>query len=363
MGMSGKTEKPTPKRIRDARKEGRVARSQELIAASGLLIGVMLLTGPGSGIVSELSGMLVDAVNAVAFVDTGSLDLQEMFINIVWRLGPSLAILMVGVMLTSILVTGVQTQFLWNTKGLKPDFKRLNPIQGIKNKFFSIRGAAELAKSILKLVVIGWVAYSFLTSHYEEVLNLGNFTLKSGIAVWMDLAVSLAIRVGTAYLLLAIIDYIYQRWEYMRSLRMTKQEIKEEYKQAEGDPLLKGRIRGQQRQMAQRRMMSKVPDATVVITNPTHFAVALEYSPELMAPVVVAKGAYKVAERIIEIAKEKEVPVIQNVPLARGLYRAVEIDQEISPEFYRAVAEVLAYIFKMKPQKKAVRPAASGINN
>jgi flagellar biosynthetic protein FlhB len=186
----------------------------------------------------------------------------------------------------------------------------------------------------------------------STLMMLGQMELSYGLGVWVELGFGLCTRVASVYLVVAIADYIYQRWQYTRGLKMTKEEIKEEYKQQEGDPMLKGRIRAQQRKMARMRMMSNVPKASVVITNPTHLAVAIQYDHDSMvAPKVVAKGAHLVAFRIADIARENGVPVVQNIPLARAVFQAVEIDQEIPPELYAAMAEILVYVYRLKGQK------------
>jgi flagellar biosynthetic protein FlhB len=204
------------------------------------------------------------------------------------------------------------------------------------------------------------VAYGFLQENAASVLALSQLPLREGLALWGGLAYGLALRVGGAYLVLAAADYFYQRWNLMRSLKMTKEEIKEEMRNQEGDPMLKGRIRGEQRRFARQRMLSKVPKADVVITNPTHFAVALQYERDRMrAPQVVAKGAALVALRIREAARDAGVPIVENPPLARSLYRLAELDQEIPPELYMAVAEVLAFVYRLKTQRLPAAPLAS----
>ena len=231
-----------------------------------------------------------------------------------------------------------------------PDFKRI----------FSGSGLIELGRALLKLALVGWVAYSYLKGQVIALSDLGQMDLASGVSKWVDLASTLAIRVGSAYLVLAAADYAFQRWRFMRSMRMTKEEIKEDYKRSEGDPFLRGRIRAQQRRMARNRMMSNVPKAKVVITNPTHFAVALDYDPDNMtAPRVLAKGAFHVAQKIVDIARKNSVPIVQNVPLARALYKSVEVDQEISPDLYLAVAEVLAYVYRLRTPGAQLQPSAA----
>jgi flagellar biosynthetic protein FlhB len=240
-----------------------------------------------------------------------------------------------------------QTQFLWASKKIGFDAKRLNPLEGFK-RIFSKHGLIELLRSLLKLGLVSWVAYGFLRTNADQLILLLQHDLTTSVSKFVGLAISLTIRVGGMYLILAAADYAYQRWELYKNLRMSKEEIKEENKRSEGDPMLKSRVRGMQRQMARGRMMANVPKATVVITNPTHLAVAIEYQDGMQAPKVLAKGPYRVAERIVKIAKEHHVPVIQNIPLARALYKTVEVGQEISPDLYLAIAEVLAYVYKLR---------------
>ncbi len=196
--------------------------------------------------------------------------------------------------------------------------------------------------------------YDYLRDQISALLHLADLDFTSAIAVWSDIAITLAIRVGAAFLILAFADYAYQRWSYRRSLMMSKEEVKEEMKRSEGDPMIKNRIRGQMRRMLRAIMMANVPKADVVITNPTHLAVAIRYDPETMnAPVVVAKGAYLIAQRIVQIAIANHIPVVQNIPLARALYKTVEIDQEIPPELYVAMAEVLAHVYALRQKVPA----------
>jgi flagellar biosynthesis protein FlhB len=260
---------------------------------------------------------------------------------------PSFAFLLVGLMLTGIAITMGQTQFLWAGKKIGFDFKRLNPLEGFK-RIFSAKGLIELLRSLLKLGWVSWVAYSFLRAHYYELFSFPQYDLSTAVTTFINLSFSLILRIGGMYLILAVADYAYQRWDLYKHLRMSKEEIKEENKRSEGDPMLKSRVRGMQRQMARGRMMANVPKATVVITNPTHLAVAIEYQEGMKAPKVLAKGPYRVAERIVKIAKENHIPVIQNIPLARAIYKTIEIGQEISPDLYLAMAEVLAYVYKLR---------------
>jgi flagellar biosynthetic protein FlhB len=307
-----------------------------------------LLKGPGTALVNAIRDLIVTSINTLPSAVINEDSLRTRLYSIVSTMVPSFGLILIGLLVTGVSVTLVQTGFLWAGKKIGFDFKRLNPLTGLK-RIFSGSGLIELGRALLKLAMVGWVAYSYLKSQVTALSDLGLMDMASGVSKWVDLASTLAIRVGSAYLVLAAADYAFQRWRFMRSMRMTKEEVKEDFKRSEGDPFLRGRIRAQQRRLARNRMMSNVPKAKVVITNPTHFAVALDYNPDAMtAPKVLAKGAFHVAQKIVEIAKQNSVPIVQNVPLARALYKSVDVDQEISPDLYLAVAEVLAYVYRLK---------------
>jgi flagellar biosynthetic protein FlhB len=258
--------------------------------------------------------------------------------------------LIFALMIIGVMTTLVQTNFLWASKRPFFDGSRLNPINGFK-RIFSKQGFIEMLKSLLKLLLVGWPVYTFLMANFSNIIEMIRMPLSQEINQWVNLGTSLMWRVAGSYIILAAADYAYQRWNYTRQLRMSKQEVVDDLKKSEGDPFLRGRIRQQQRRMAQSRMMSKVPKADVIVTNPTHYAVAIMYdSNKMEAPVVVAKGAFNVAQRIVEIAKENKVPVVQNVPLARAMYKMVDVDQPIPPEMYVAMAEVLAYVYRLRNQ-------------
>ncbi len=345
--MSDKTEAPTHRRLEEARQEGQVARSLELNTAVILLVGTLLLRGPGAELVRLIKELIVSSILMMPDIEVSGTWLKDFAFQQVMSFAPTIGVILAGLLISGVSVTLVQTGFLWANKKIGFDFKRVNPISGFK-RIFSGQGLIELGRALLKLALVGYVAYSFLKAHMQEILYLGNNDLASGVTEWSQLALTLGIRVGSAYLALAAADYAFQRWRFTRSMRMTKEEVKEDFKRSEGDPFLRGRIRAQQRKIARTRMMSNVHKAKVVVTNPTHFAVALDYDADAMhAPRVLAKGAFHVAQRIVDIARENHVPVIQNVPLARSLYRMVEVDQEIPPEMYLAVAEVLAYVYRL----------------
>jgi flagellar biosynthesis protein FlhB len=358
--LSDKTEAPTARRKSEARDEGRVARSQELNSAAALLIGAWLLKNFGGKMVVELENIIYTSISTMSNTVPTTDQLQFTLVNDILRLLPNLGFILVGLLATGLSITWAQTGLLWAKKRIGFDFNRLNPISGFK-RLFSMNGVVELIKAILKLAVVGWVAYSFLRAHLPDILALAQTDIRSGVAQWVSLALTLMMNIATTFFVVAVIDYSYQRWQFTRSMKMTKEEVKEDMKRSEGDPFIKSRIRSQQRRMARMRMMANVPKADVVITNPTHLAVAINYhSEEMTAPKVLAKGAHHVAERIVAIARENDIPVIQNIPVARALYRTVEVDQEIPPELYTAIAEVLAFVYR---QRRPSSPLVQGFTS
>jgi len=354
--MADKTEAPTQRRLEDSRSEGKVARSIELNSAAALLGSALLLRGPGSTLALSFRDLVVEMISQIPRADITQAWLQQTFITFCLRVLPSLGLFLGGLMIIGVSVTLAQTRMLWASKKVGFDFKRLDPISGFK-RIFSARGLIELGRALLKLGLIGWVAYSFLSANYPQIIMLGQYDLVTGITNFIDLVYSLMMRVGSTYLILAIADYVYQRWDLMRNLRMSKQEVKEDMKRSEGDPMLKSRIRAQQRRMARGRMMSNVPKATVVVTNPTHLAIAIEYHEGMSAPRVLAKGAMRVAQKIVALARENNIPIVQNIPLAHSIYNTIAIDQEITSDLYLAMAEVLAYVFRIRGKLTVAQPS------
>ncbi len=357
--MADKTEAPTGSRIREARERGQVARSIEMNAAVGLVASIWLLTGIGKDMVSGLGDLMRYTVTNLPTNEITDVWLRENTIrNILFFITP-LGELILAILVIGVGTTLVQTNFLWASKRPFFDGSRLNPINGFK-RIFSMQGVVETLKSLLKLAVVGWPVYTYMQANFSAIIQMIQMPLDQEISQWMNLCVSLMWRVASAFIVLAAADYAYQRWNYTKQLRMSKQEVMDDLKRSEGDPFLRGRIRQQQRRMAQSRMMTRVPKADVIVTNPTHFAVAIIYeSNKMEAPIVVAKGAFNVAQRIVEIAKENKVPVVQNVPLARAMYKMVELEQPIPPELYVAMAEVLAYVYRLK--NKHMQPVAAQI--
>jgi flagellar biosynthetic protein FlhB len=345
--MADKTEAPTPRRKEQAREKGQVAHSIELNAAAIMFVGAILISGPARTLAQQMGAMMTQMLLELPKVELSDNYLKQTAYQYIINLGPSLGMVLGGLLVTGVAVTVAQTGFLWSSKKIGFDFSRVNPINGFK-RIFSARGLIEMLRSLLKLVVIGWVAYDFIKANIPQLMMLSQYDLGSATSVFFETGISLAMRVGSIYLILAVADYAYQRWDLMRNLRMSKDEIKEEYKQSEGDPFMKSRIRSQMRRMARSRMMSNVPKATVVVTNPTHLAIAIEYRDGMNAPRVLAKGAHHTAERIVAVARKNNIPVVQNIPLARAIYKRIDIDKEIPPDLYLAMAEVLAYVYRIR---------------
>jgi flagellar biosynthetic protein FlhB len=349
--MGDKTEAPTARRMEDAREEGKVARSVELNSAVIILVASILLKGPGKQIVDQYKEMVQSSILVLPGLQFTGAWLKHWIIIQLERFALPMAILLLGLLLTGVVVTLAQTNFLWSSKRIGFKFEHINPINGFK-RIFSSQGLIELGRALLKLALVGYVAYSYLSGKISEIIVLDQTGLAVGVSGFVDVASGLIMNVAEAYLVLAVVDYAFQRWRFMRSMRMTKEEVKEDFKRSEGDPFLRGRIRAQQRRLARNRMMSNVKKATVVITNPTHLAVAMEYKPENMnAPRVLAKGSYLQAQRIVEEARKHTIPVVQNIPLARAIYRNVDVDHEIPPDLYVAMAEVLAYVYRQRGKK------------
>ncbi len=342
-----KTEQATTKKKGKEREEGNVAKSKEV--SSVLLIG-------GSLLATYLFGSLW----MQAWVETvhQGLDLVELWrdgkgmgrVFAYWVLEFAKLVLPLFLLFLVLAVTAnvAQIGWLFTLKKLKPDLKKLNPIKGFK-KFVSLNSLTELIKSLFKVIAVGWIAYSTIKPAIPQFAAFCNSPLSHALAFSSTVAFKLVLKVWIAMILLAAADLVYTRWDHARQMKMTKQEVKEEHKDDEGDPKVKGRIKSIQRETARKRMMGEIPTADVVITNPDHVAVAIRYNRlDELAPIVVAKGAGVLCSKIKEVAREHYVPIVRNPPLARFLYRNVELEQEIPVEVYRAVAEVLAYVYKLK---------------
>ncbi len=342
-----KTEPATPKKREEARKKGQVAHSREIPSVMVLLSAMTVFFFGGSWMFNQLGDVMRNVLTQLFLSDfgisTAHMLLWELFQRIFIILIPLLAV----VALAGIFSNVSQSGFMLTGEPLTPKFNKLNPINGIK-RLFSLRSFVESTKAVVKVLVIGSMAYAMLRKDMDQIPALVSLPLHEILTFMGHSALKLGYYTCLVLIILAAVDLLFQRWQHERDLRMTKQEVKDEYRQREGDPMVRSRIRAVQREMAMRRMMDAVPDATVVITNPTHLAVALKFERDMQAPQVVAKGAGLVAQRIKNVATENDVPIIEQKPLARALYKTVEIDQYIPGELYHAVAEILAYVYRLK---------------
>ena len=346
-----KTEDATPKKIEDSRKEGSVAKSKEL--ANGItLLALFLTLRFGMAFVGPRMVLMFQKywVHCTSLL-TESFDLPAV-LSVMQELGIDVLIISAPFLLVGFIVSFLanKVQFTWKvtTKPMQPKLNKISPINGFK-RLFSGRSIFELIKMIAEVSLIGWMAYSVLSDHVKDLFVLYDVSVAQSLSLLMNIIWEMGIRISIVVLVIGFVDFLYQRYKHKQDLKMTKQEVKDEYKNTEGDPQIKGMQKQRMRQASQRRMMASVPEADVVITNPTHFAVALQYhAEEYTAPIVVAKGTDFLAAKIKEVARENGVEIVENKPLARMLYYNVEIDREIPPELYKAVADILAYVYNLK---------------
>ncbi|PLR97263.1 flagellar biosynthesis protein FlhB [Bacillus sp. T33-2] len=343
-----KTEKATPKKRQDSRKKGQVAKSQDVNTAVVLLAVFLFLLFFGKTLFNHLSDLLRHSLQEYMHMDLTENSVHVVMLEILQDLALFLGPVMLVAMVAGVVANYFQVGFLFSTEAIQMKLEKINPISGFK-RIFSMRAVVELLKSILKIAFVGAVTFTVLWTRIDEILTLAQKSAGATIAVLASLTVQMGLYASGALLFLSMLDYLYQKYDFEKSIRMSKQDIKDEYKNSEGDPLIKSKIKQRQREMAMRRMMQEVPKADVVITNPTHYAIALKYD-ELKsdAPFVVAKGVDFVAQKIKLIAKENEVITVENRPLARSLYSQAEIGDAIPEEFFKAVAEILAYVYRTK---------------
>jgi len=352
LAEGSKTEKATPKKRRDERKKGNVFMSRDAVAVATLLGSFAVLWLTTDNFVKQLSGFMtlcLESIGQGAAVDVSFLG--QGLLAMAKTVGPVLGV----TVLCAVVATFGQTKLLVSAESIKPKFNRISPLSGFK-RLFSLKSVVEALKGILKISLLMIIIFLSVRGMFQEGSKYLYTDIAPACGHLADQAKGMVFRIIIAFVALAALDFYYQWWEYERQMKMSKQEIKEEYKQMEGDPQVKGKIKEIQRRRAQQRMMQQVPGADVVIRNPTHFAVALRYKPDQdAAPIVLAKGQDSLALRIVKIAEENKVAVVENVPLARALYADTELDQEIPPELYGPVAEVLVYIFRLNKDKRLVK--------
>ncbi len=350
-----RTEQATPKRKEDARKKGKVAKSYDFNSSLIILVSTGIFYFCFSFIYQKIANLTKFVLSNLHAIEITAKNVGGYAFSLFSFIALKFFPLMILLTALGVGVNIAQTGYIFTLEPLKFDFEKLNPINGIKKILLSRRSLFELGKGFLKIGIIGFTAYLTLKSMVDDVVVLIDSDIEKISSFMVSSIFSLMLKTGIVYFLVAIFDFAFQKWEYERELRMTRHEIKEEIKELEGDPHIKARIRRKQAEIAKRRMMQNVPKSDVIITNPTHIAVALKYdSKKMNAPKVVAKGMNLIAERIKEIAKEHKIPIVEDKPLAQALYKMVEVDEEIPPQLYKAVARVLAYVYQLKKKSYSV---------
>ncbi len=349
-----KTEEPTAKKLEDARKDGQVAKSKEIGNAFGILalfITLQIYLGTmGTSFIEGFHGVYNQIPDMVKMYN-GELPTASV-LTLIRSMMFRLLLLILPILLVAFAVAFicdvVQVKWKPTSKPMQPKFNKLSPLKGFK-RIFSANSLVELLKAALKLVVIGYVVYSYLQGRLNEIYILYDIALNRAIGLIGEIVIDLGIRIAAVYMIIAFLDFAYQKYKFKQDMKMTKQEVKDEFKNQEGDPQIKGKQRQRMREASMRRMMQQLPEADVVITNPTHYAVAIKYDPDKYdAPYVLAKGENYLAQRIKDIARENDIEIVENKPLARMLYANVDIGELVPPELYQAVAEVLAFVYHLK---------------
>lgn len=349
-----KTEPASDKKLRDARSEGQVAKSREVVMGLSLMVLFLImkfgLSGIGTRLLHSFELVYERIPEAVTYYD-GEIP-YTMIYTLVRNVMLQILTIILPVLLIGFLVVFVaelaQVKWQFTSKPLQPKFSKMNPIKGLK-KIISMQSLVELLKSIAKILLIGWLVYSTLKDQMGVIFLMYDMPLMQAISLMGSIVINMGLKISLFYMVIAGLDWLYQKWKFSEDMKMTKQEVKDEYKNAEGDPQIKGKIRQRMREVSQRRMMQAVPEADVVITNPTHYAVAVKYDAEAYdAPIVLAKGEDYLALKIKEAARESGVEIVENKPLARMLYANVEVGELVPPELYQAVAEVLAMVYQMQ---------------
>jgi len=349
-----KTEPATQKKLDDARNKGQVAKSREIANGFGLLALFLVIRFWIGNMGGQFLRVFTTTYNKIPDIVTfwnGNMPLNDisiMFQSTAIQIMIILAPVFIVAVLVAFLCDLAQVKWKIAKKAMEPKLSKLNPISGFK-RIFSANAIVELIKSIAKLALIGIVVYNYIKDKWQLLFTLYDMALLQALQLIAKIITDLGIRISAFYLIISFVDFAYQKYKFSKDMRMTKQEVKDEYKQQEGDPKVKGKIRQKMQEASRRRMMQDLPTADVVITNPTHYAVAIKYDPEVAeAPIVLAKGSDYLAAKIKEVAKENHIEIVENKPLARMLYANVDIGQTVPPELYQAVAEVLAFVYKVQ---------------
>jgi len=346
-----KTEDPTSRKLSKAREEGQVAKSVEIPSVFVLVAGVISLYASAFYMYNNLISVFHFNFHFEKIPVLTDVDVVRLLIYHTQKIIFTCVPVMVAIILAALISNFAQVGFTVSWKAIEPKFSRLDPINGFKQKFSS-RAVVEFVKTLIKVVIISMVAYYSIKGEIEQISVLYDFSVGQILLFILKVSFWIFIKVSLIMIVVALLDYAYQKWKFLDDQKMTKKEVKDETKQTEGDPLVKSRIRQLQHEAARKRMMAAVPDADVVVTNPTRLAIAIKYDGEEMdAPEVLAKGAGAVAENIRKIARQNDVPLVEDKQLARNLYSSVDIGQQVPMELYQAVAELLAYVYKLKGKK------------
>ncbi len=352
MSLSDKTEQPTAKKKKDERKKGNVAKSKEVSNAFTLIGAVLCVFMMSAKVINKLKVFIASSLKLDFSIDLNYKMAHEIFISGIFKFIEIFLPLGLIVIALGIIANIMQSGLIFNKDALKPKFSKLNPIKGFKN-MFSQKAFVTFIKNTILLILLSYIGFSFVKKNYLNILKIGDVYFPYLLYFIFDIVKQLfMIAIGIA-IVIGIVDFAYQLYSYKKGMKMTKQEVKEEYKQAEGDPIVKSQIKQKQRQLSSQRMIQNSKDATVIITNPTHISIAIRYERDIdSAPIVIAKGADILAMKIREIAKENDIPIVENKPLARIMYKEVDIDQEVPADMYQAVAEVLVAVYKIKNRYK-----------
>ena len=349
-----KTEEATAKKLSDARKEGQVAKSKELITAAGLTVlflVIKIFTGYFADHFLQTFQKIYSGISEIAGEELTPTIVHALINDTVITILMTCLPVFISGMLISFVIVLFQVKWKISSKPLHPKFNKINPISGFK-KIFSKDKLVELLIEVVKIAIIAYIAYDTLKDEWGTLLNFYDISLIQAVILTGDIIINLGLRICMFFLLIGFADLLYQKFKFKKDMRMSKQEVKDEYKQSEGDPKVKSQIKSKMREVSQRRMMQQLPKADVVITNPTHLAAALQYDKSISeAPILIAKGADYLAQKIKDIAKENNIVIVENKPLARMLYYNVELGAEIPPELYQMAAEVLAYVYGLKNPK------------
>jgi flagellar biosynthetic protein FlhB len=345
-----RTEQATPKRRQEARERGQVLKSVEVNTAAILVASAAFLQWTLPAMSRSMMELTQHTFESAAVTDFSTAALHAKLIGLILFMLKLVGPVLLGLVVVAVLANVLQFGFLLSGQSLKPQFSRVNPLEGAK-RIYSQRALVELVKTVIKVALIGGISWKALEDKGNVLALLEDMSPGAAGSAVVSLTMGVIWKVAGALVVVAAVDFVYQRWSFGRSLRMSREEIKEELKQSEGDPQIRARLRQRARALARQRMMQQVPKADVVITNPTHFAVALKYEAGMQAPVVIAKGERLIAQQIKKVAREHGIPTVENKPLAQALYKGCEIGQPVPPDLYRAVAEVLAFVYRVRPDR------------